>query len=174
MDYSPTLLTIRPEMVADYNSITALHTLAFGQPTEANLVIGLRAQPEFREELSLVAAIGDEVFGHLLLSELHVTPNSVGSMLALAPVAVLPDFQGKGIGSALIERSIEWAREQAYAAMIVLGEPAYYQRFGFQHEPVAHIQSAYQCEAFMGLEFMPGSLVACQAVQYAEPFADLA
>lgn len=105
-------VTIRPEMPLDYTTVASVNERAFGQPHEARLVERLRdcAEPL----LSLVADSGGQVVGHALFSPVHVEgAGSVHEAMALGPVAVDPDHQRQGVGSALIRRGIE-----------LLGKPA--------------------------------------------------
>lgn len=124
-------MSLRPETPADAPAIAALLDAAFDGPTESTLVAGLRADKDLT--LSLVAEDAGAVIGHLALSPV-VAPFPA---LALAPVALAPAHQGKGIGSALIRRAQALTSDHT---MIVLGDPAYYARFGFR--PVAW-QSPY-------------------------------
>lgn len=124
-------MILRPESPADAPAIAALLDAAFDGPTESTLVAGLRADKDLT--LSLVAEDAGAVIGHLALSPV-VAPFPA---LALAPVALAPAHQGKGIGSALIRRAQALTSDHT---MIVLGDPAYYARFGFR--PVAW-QSPY-------------------------------
>ena len=120
---------IRAERPEDAPAIHALITAAFGQEEEANLVDALRRDGDLW--LSLVAEGEDgEITGHIALSRLKSPKHA----LALAPVSVAPDRQGAGIGSALIKKSIEEARRWREAVIFVLGDPAYYTRFGFSRE----------------------------------------
>jgi putative acetyltransferase len=113
---------------------------------------------------------------HILFSDLPIEHDH-GSLkaLALAPVAVIPEFQRQGIGTKLIREGIERARDAGYSAILVLGDPAYYGRFGFSLELGAHVQSAYSGPHFMALELREASLSSLRNAQvlYPEPFAQL-
>jgi putative acetyltransferase len=79
--------------------------------------------------------------------------------VALAPLAVLPDYQNRGIGSRLTEAGIAAMRQAGQDAIIVLGHPEFYSRFGFAHDCVAHLASSFrEHEAYMGLEITTDSL----------------
>jgi len=127
--------SIRPEEAIDLDQIHDLHRSAFGRPAEAELVDAIRSGPDFIPELSLVAVADDgSVFGHVLVSRVSFEPDEGGQrvdVLALAPLAVLPPHEGRGIGSSLTAAALELAdaREEPFVA--VLGPPAFYQRFGF-------------------------------------------
>lgn len=108
---------------------------------EADLVVALRKSAAFIPELSLVAQINGEVIGHVLLTEIKIG-ESQG--LALAPLAVLPHFQKQGIGSALIKKAHEVAEKLGYPAIIVLGDPAYYSKFGYVKASQWQIQAPFE------------------------------
>jgi putative acetyltransferase len=104
---------------------------AFGQPDEAELIDALRAAGDHVPELCLVAISGDgDLLGHIFFSEARLDAGP--AVLALAPMAVLPDRQGQGVGSALVRESLRRAAETDYPLVVVLGHPEYYPRFGFE------------------------------------------
>jgi putative acetyltransferase len=109
---------------------------------------------------SLVAEIDQRVIGHVLFSYLPiVTEGGTIPALALAPMAVLPEFQNQGLGSALVHRGLEVCKEQGHQIVVVLGHPSYYQRFGFSSKMAARLASPYSGrESFMALELVPGAL----------------
>lgn len=139
---------------------------AFARPDEGLLVDNLRRSGELA--ISLVAVDGEAVCGCVVLSRLR---SPVGA-LALAPVAVGQAKQGQGIGSALIRRAVELAKERGFRMIFVLGEPAYYQRFGFSVETAREFTCAYAGPHFMGRSLAPGG---CPrgAVIYAAAFDEL-
>jgi putative acetyltransferase len=153
--------TIRPEAPGDRESIYRVNQEAFGREDESRLVEALRLSPAFVPELSLVAVERPEVVGHILFTRLTVTgEGGTHEALALAPMAVLPAWQRKGIGSALVRRGLEDARKQGHRAVIVLGHPDYYPRFGFQPAQPLGIQSPFEApvDAFLVLGLRPGAL----------------
>ena len=96
-------ITVRPETPADIPAIFNVNPLAFGQPTEATLVDALRRDGDFIPELSLVAADGGRIVGHILFPPVTISsPEGNSAALALAPMAVLQEFQRRGIGSLLL------------------------------------------------------------------------
>lgn len=123
-------LVIRAEMPTDLDTIRQINIDAFGQVDEARLVDALRDGDFVR--LSLVAECEGRVVGHILFSDLPiVTDGGTIPALALAPMAVIPEFQRQGIGSELIRRGIDLCRAQGHQIVIVLGHPEFYARFGF-------------------------------------------
>lgn len=121
---------VRVEGPDDADAIHAVLSAAFGRPDEADLVRALRADPAWA--LGLVAEDAGTVTGHIAFTGVRVDD---APALALAPLAVRPEYQGQGIGSALARAGLDWARSTGAPAVIVLGDPAYYGRFGF--EPAA-------------------------------------
>lgn len=123
-------ITIRQEMPGDASTIRRLNEAAFGQTDEADLVDALRKNCD--DLLSLVAVEGDEIVGHALWSPANIeSGKTVTKGMGLGPVGVLPKFQRKGIGTALINEGIGLLRSRACPFIMVLGHPAYYPRFGF-------------------------------------------
>jgi putative acetyltransferase len=165
--------TIREESTADFAAISHVNRLAFGGDDEARLVDRLRAEGFAR--ISLVAEHDTHVVGHLLFSDLAIVTAS-GSLdaLALAPMAVLPDYQSRGIGSALVRRGLELCRSRGHAIVIVLGHRDYYPRFGFSPELAQPLESPYAGASFMALELTPGALTGVAGrVEYPPPFSEV-
>jgi putative acetyltransferase len=143
------------EAVAGHaGTIAGLIRDAFGGEDEARLVEGLRAEGVVAE---LAALEGDQPVGHVLFSALRATPATL-AVAALAPVAVVPERQRAGIGGTLIRAGLELCRERGMEAVAVLGDPAYYARFGFSRETARAFSSAYQGPHFMALELRDGAL----------------
>ena len=163
-------ITIRPETAADHESIGQVNSLAFGQDAEAQLVDALRDDGFVR--LSLVAELDGEVVGHVLFSDIRIVgdDDSVDA-LALAPMAVVPEHQSRGIGSELIQTGLDQCRQAGHQIVIVVGHPNYYPRFGFSPELAAPLQSKYAGEAFMAMKLAPGALEGVTGkVRYSPPF----
>jgi putative acetyltransferase len=151
------MITIREEALEDRPAIREVNELAFGTPEEAALVDRLRSDGLVLA--SLVACDGGEVAGHILFSALPI--GTVGRTVrgaALAPMAVRPDRQRLGIGSALVHQGLEACRALAVEVAVVLGHPAYYPRFGFSAETARHLEAPFSGPAFMALELTPGVL----------------
>jgi putative acetyltransferase len=108
--------------------IRAVLLAAFGGPAEADLVAALRTAGLC--EISLVIEEQERVLGHVLMSPLRAPIKA----LALAPLAVLPEYQRQGLGSALVRAALDQAKNAGWDAVFVLGDPAYYRRFGFDVE----------------------------------------
>lgn len=117
---------VRDEGPEDRAAVHHVEAEAFGGPDEADLVDVLRDDPSFA--YSLVAVAGGEIVGHIMFTWL---PVGDATALALAPLAVLPGHQRTGVGRALIAEGLRRARELKAPAVVVLGDPAYYGRFGF-------------------------------------------
>lgn len=161
---------IRPETPDDHDAIRQVVTAAFGQADEADLVDALRAQGYAR--LSLVAENEGRIAGHILFSALPIhTERGVVDSLALAPVAVVPELQNQGIGSALIREGLQQSRAMGFGSVVVLGHANYYPRFGFSVELARPLQSPYAGDHFMALELVPGALAGVTGrVAYPPPF----
>ena len=170
-------LSIRPEKEDDIPVIQKINDLAFNQEAEGILVNKLRKSDAFIPELSLVAESAGQLVGHILFTRIRVLEGeSEAPSLALAPMAVLPDFQSKGVGSALIKRGLERAKELAYDSVIVLGHDKYYPRFGFQPASQWNIRCPFPVPdaAFMALALKEGALENIQGVvEYAAPFNEV-
>jgi putative acetyltransferase len=153
------MVEIRDETPADHAAIREVVRRAFDEENVAELVDHLRADGVVIA--SLVAVENDQVVGHILFSETPIdTDHGVIAGATLSPLAVVPERQGIGIGSALVERGIGVCRERGRGAIIVVGHPTYYPRFGFSAELASAVRSKYSGagEAFMALELMPGAL----------------
>ena len=155
-------LVLREECPGDEAAIGRVLTAAFRGRHEAALVEDLRAAKAL--ELSLVAERAGrqvQIVGHVALSPV-TTPDceTSGRGLGLAPVGVLPEEQRCGTGSALLRRALELARESGAEFVVLLGNPAFYRRFGFVPASSAGLHCVYDAppEAFQVLELVPGAL----------------
>ncbi|BAZ15067.1 GCN5-related N-acetyltransferase [Calothrix sp. NIES-4071] len=144
-------MNIRCETSSDYPKIAEVITAAFGQSNEAKLVEAIRDSENYIPQLSLVAEIDGNIVGHILFSYIHLISKEILPVLALAPVAISPQFQNQGIGTALIKYGLEKADELGEALVIVLGHPSFYSRFGFVQSTYYGIKSPFEvpAEAFM-------------------------
>jgi len=132
---------IRPVSTRDHADIPHLAEAAFGRHDEGLLVSELRAHGDV--VLEFVATDREQLVGHVMLSRMVSPPRS----LALAPVSVHPDRQGKGIGSTLVRAATEAAEELGWTAVFVLGDPAFYARFGYDVDQAAPFDTPYPHEA---------------------------
>jgi putative acetyltransferase len=139
---------IRAEQPLDIDQIHELHRAAFLGPAEAELVDAVRATPEFVPELSLVAVTDDgSVLGHVLVSRVGFVPDDeqgAVEVLALAPIAVLPAYQGRGIGTALTQAALGLADARDEPMVVVLGSPAFYGDFGFVSADDVSVRGPYE------------------------------
>lgn len=165
--------TIRPETPGDHNAIREVNRAAFGQDAEGRLVDDLRKGGFVR--ISLVAELAGRVIGHILFTDLPIiTKTCTVPAVALAPMAILPELQRQGIGSALVRRGLDECRSQGHRIVVVLGHPHYYPRFGFSAALAKPLKSPYSGEAFMAIELVPGALEGVTgSVQYPPPFGAL-
>ena len=123
-------ILIREERPADHAAVRRINDIAFGQPQEGELVDALRANCP--EVLSLVAEQDGVLLGHIMFSPCVLDPEGVAKAgMGLAPMAVLPAHQRRGIGSQLVAQGLATLRAADCAYVIVLGHPEYYPRFGF-------------------------------------------
>ena len=166
---------VRAENIADVAAIRAVNEAAFGGNDEARLVDALRESGGVIASIVGVGVDDDRIVGHALFSGVWIDGGGGSVTVAsLAPMAVLPDTQRKGIGTALARAGIEMCRTAGYPAVIVVGHPEYYPRFGFTASAVAHLQSPYGGEAFMGLDLSAGFLSSVSGtVRYPAAFAEL-
>jgi putative acetyltransferase len=130
-------IAIRPETLCDIDAIRRVNIAAFehhaiSNQTEHLIVDALRSADALA--LSLVAEIAGEVVGHVAFSAASIGEARSGWFL-LGPVAVLPDWQGHGIGRALIEAGLEELRSRGALGCLLVGDPSLYARFGFRHRP---------------------------------------
>lgn len=160
---------IRNEEPRDIEQVRAILRATFPTDAECKLVDALRASN--KAILSLVAAKDDQVLGHILFSPVSTTPSRQAKGIGLAPVAVRPDVQSGGIGSELIREGLHRCRKLGYDFCVVLGNPKYYQRFGFEKASNFGLQNEYGVdEEFMIIRFSNSEIARC-LVMYAPEFA---
>jgi putative acetyltransferase len=166
-------MRVRPETGDDVEAIERVHRGAFPTRAEADLVRRLHA--DFDSEISLVAEQGGAIVGHVMLSRMEVTGDGSSiRALGLGPVGVLPGHQGAGIGGALIEGALAIARTLGEELVFVLGEPAYYERFGFTAATADPFASPYAGPCFMALALRPDfRMPAAGIAAHAPSFSDL-
>ncbi|MEK3856245.1 GNAT family N-acetyltransferase [Cytobacillus sp. FSL H8-0458] len=175
-------ILIRQELPEDYDSTEEMVKEAFlneeySNKTEHFLVKRLRNSDAFIPELSLVALTqAKEVVGHILLSKIKIKDGEkAADSLALAPLSVRPDYQGKGIGSQLIRIAFTKAKEAGYHSVVVLGHKDYYPKFGFKPASLWNIHAPFDVpdEVFMALELKENALKnAAGVVHYSKAFSE--
>jgi putative acetyltransferase len=136
-------ITIRDETPSDEEAIRAVHLAAFADELVVRIVDDLRQSRE--AVISLVAEHETRIVGHVMFSRLRAPMRA----LVLSPLGVLPDFQKAGIGSALVRKAMERARQQDWQAIFLVGSPAYYGRFGFSSAAAEGYTSPYYGWPFM-------------------------
>lgn len=163
--------TIRPEEPSDRGAVYRVNRLAFGGEDEAALVDNLRAGGFAK--VSLVAELDGEIVGHVLFSTLPIlAERRIVQSVALAPVAVAPEHQRKGIGSALVRAGLAACRDRGERIAVVLGHADYYPRFGFSAQLAEPLSSPFSGkDSWMAAELVPGALYGVRGwVQYPPPF----
>jgi len=153
------IMNIRKEKDSDKKQIWKVHAEAFETEAEANLVNALRDSGIYF--ISLVAEEDEEIVGHILFTPVElIGDDSALKLMGLGPMAVLPKLQKKGIGSQLVKTGIKNCSTKGSDAIVVLGHPEYYPKFGFVSSVKCGIRSEYDApdEAFMVLELKKSSL----------------
>jgi len=166
-------VSLRIERSGDEPGIHETNELAFGEPLEARLVDALRETPDY---LSLVATIDERAVGHILFTPVTIEPATDRRIAGLAPMAVRPEHQRSGIGGQLIRAGLEECRRIGYSAVVVLGHPEYYPRFGFVPAHTFGLTCEFPSppEAFMAIELERGALKGTAGVvHYLPQFADV-
>ncbi len=151
-------MKIRKEEAEDNQGVRRVNELAFGTPAEANLVDALRDQVQ--PTISLVADEGDEIVGHIMFSPVVLTGHPDLKIMGLAPMAVLPSHQRKGIGTKLVHAGLIECEKLKFGAIVVLGHPEYYPRFGFVPSSRFDLGCEYEVpeDVFMAKELREGYL----------------
>lgn len=157
---------IRQEQIKDYEAVHKVVELAFrdmedSDHSEPFLVDQLRQTDAFIPELSLVAEVDEEIIGHILMTKVEIiSENKSVTSLGLAPVSVLPEYQNRGIGSALIREAHKRATELGYGSVVLLGHKDYYPRFGYKQAIDFGIEFPFDVphEYCMAIELCPESL----------------
>ena len=161
-------MDIRTDSPDIYAAIRKLHLTAFPGCGEANLVDQLRRDGD--AVISLVAVTDDSVVGHVMFSRMRAPFRALG----LGPVAVLPKWRRKGIAARLIRAGVSQGRKEGWQGIFVLGEPDYYQRFGFSEALAENFQSKYAGPYLMALALEADGLpVRSGRIDYAPAFSML-
>ena len=162
---------IRLERVSDHDDIRSVSRAAFGGNAESRLVDELRDGGFVC--VSLVAELDDKVVGYILFSRISIeTAAGKINAIALAPMAVLPEYQRQRIGSKLLSVGLIACRADGHEIVVVLGHPEFYSRFGFSSNLASGLKSPFGGgEAWMALELVPGALKdVAGSVEYSATF----
>lgn len=149
---------IRPEKKAEYEMVHTIHQSAFKRDIEAQLVDRLRKTNYYHSELSLVIEEDNDLLGHLLFTRVVIKDgNKTFPALALAPVGIKADYQGKKLGTQLVEEGLKKAKYLGHKLVIVLGDPKFYTRFGFESAANFEITppAGFPEEAFLVAKLCP-------------------
>jgi predicted N-acetyltransferase YhbS len=150
-------LVLRPELPSDADAIERLHERAFGPGRFARTAFRIREGAMHLPELSFAALVGT-----LLVGSVRLTPVWAGEVrgLMLGPLTVDPAFENRGIGGALMTRSVAAARDHGHALVLLIGDEPYYARFGFKRIPPRQLAmpGPVDPERFLALELVEGAL----------------
>ncbi|WP_112662722.1 GNAT family N-acetyltransferase [Microvirga flavescens] len=150
-------LIIRPELPVDSDAIERLHERTFGPGRFARTASRLREGASHDMTLSFTALVGT-----LLVGSIRLTPITAGTKPAfmLGPLTVEPAFENRGIGGALMRRSIDAAREKGHSLILLVGDEPYYKRFGFKRIPYHQLTlpGPVNLDRFLALELVEGAL----------------
>lgn len=174
-------ITIRLEEENDYKRVEEITRAAFsypdrivrgqiGCPYEHWMVHELRYRDGI-PKLSLVATVDNNIVGHIICSNAEVkTDNTIIPVLNFGPISVLPEYQRKGVGKALITDMINRAKKLGFGAILFFGRPEYYPQFGFKEASAFGVTDSegYNYPAFMGMELIPGYLSAAKGGRFFE------
>jgi putative acetyltransferase len=165
------MVVVRAEQSADAQAIRLVHEACFPTLAECRLVDLLRQANKL--SVSLVAEVDCRIVGHVAFSPVHANARAIG--IGLAPVAVIESHRRQGIAAQLIRSGLDASRQAGFGWAVVLGEPEYYQRFGFRPAAEYGLIDEYGGgPAFQVLELLPGSMpLGAGLVRYADEFASL-
>jgi predicted N-acetyltransferase YhbS len=175
-------LTIRKEEPKDYKTVFNLIEKAFeleqmSDHKEQFLVDRLRKSHAFIPELSMVAETENKIVGHILLTKLKIkNEQNEYDSLALAPISVLPEYQGKGIGGMLIKEAHRKAKALGQKSIVLLGHEKYYPRFGYKQADIFGIELPFHVpkENCMAIELIENGLKGIKGiVEYPKEFNEL-
>jgi putative acetyltransferase len=171
---------IRPEEPRDFGAVGEILRLSFEGGGEAVLAEKLRASRDFVPGLALVAEFEGRVAGYVLFSRIWIRPPDPKLpeevALALAPLAVHPDFRNKGIGAELVTQGLKACRQHGYSLVIVVGEQSYYGRFGFIPARPKGLEVPFPVpeRAFLVAEIIPRPGPAVKGtIRYPQAFLDV-
>jgi putative acetyltransferase len=163
-------MTIRLDESADWHEIYTIYAAAFGQLAEADLV---RHMHDDGDLILSLAAHAEQPVGHIAYSRLILHEMPAISASVLAPLAVTPSFQRQGIGATLVRHGLERLAEDGCDLVVVLGEPHYYGRFGFDPKLAERLKTPYDGPYLQALALSERGKDARGPVSYARAFAEL-
>lgn len=154
---------LRQETPDDFKEVFEVNQIAFGQENEAKLVDALRNNPTvFVPKLSIVAVDNNKIVGHILFTKINIKDDkgNLNESLGLAPMAVRPELQKRGIGRQLIRQGLKVAEELGFKSVIVLGHEHYYPKFGFEPADKWNIKAPFDVPSnvFMAIELVKDGL----------------
>ncbi len=168
---------IRQELAHDFPAVYNIHYDAFGRKEEPRLADRLRLSQAFIPELSLVAIVDEKIVGHIMFTQIEIIGQDKKAIgLALAPMAVIPHMQRKGVGSLLVKHGLKKAKTLGYDSVFVLGHKHYYPRFGFTSTNKWQIKAPFNVpeDVFMGLELAENGLSNIRGVvKFTEEFGEI-
>jgi putative acetyltransferase len=141
-------IAIRAEDAGDVAAVRQVNERAFGTSAEADLVDALRGSDG---SISLVATLRGALVGHIMFTPVTLDDATAVRVAGLAPMSVLPEHQRAGVGTRLVRAGLAACRDQGYGAVVVVGHPEYYPRFGFMPAHAYRLQCEFEVprEAFM-------------------------
>ncbi len=159
-------ICIRQETAEERREIEALTRAAFWNVyrpgcTEHYLLRVMRGSPAYIKELGLAALCGGRIVGHIAYTRSRIAgAHGETASVTFGPLSVLPEFQRRGIGGALVRRSMEKAAELGFTSVVIFGDPAYYSRFGFEAAEKFGIRRSDGkfAAALLACELVPGAL----------------
>jgi putative acetyltransferase len=163
-------MSVRLKETTDWPALYAIYAAAFGQLAEADLVESMHKD---RDLLLSLIAYNDQPAGHIAYSHLRLLEAPLIKACVLAPLAVVPSFQKQGIGAELVRHSLERLRDDGYDLVVVLGEPHYYGRFGFDAKLAEKLKTPYDGPYLQALALSDHGKGAHGPVSYARAFAEL-
>jgi putative acetyltransferase len=164
-------IQLRTEHGGDQPAIAHVNQAAFGQDDESRIVQAIREAGH--ANISLVAATDSQIVGHILFTPIAVESASSTRVMGLAPLAVLPEWQRRGVGSSLVREGLTRCAQSGCDAVVVVGHPQYYPRFGFRPASAYGLRCEFPVadDVFMAIELVPGALGNCRGlVRYLPEF----
>jgi len=165
-------LYVRPEKKSEIGAIRRVHEASFVSPHEAALVDNLQAEGD--GVLSLVAHFDGEICGHVMFSRMKAIECRGLRVTALGPLAVLPEYRRRGVGTKLVSEGVQTLRADGEDVVIVLGEPQFYGRFGFTSKAAQAFQTPYDGPYLQALALTEAGQQAEGLLRYARAFSMMA